>query len=500
MAESDSAEARLRSLEGVCAQLNQQMKAMKRLVDTRLNEMQQAMESQVEEIRQIMMQQDRIYQERMRRLDARVEQLSEFALQLARQKSVAKVAGNVALTEGLDVPPPAPNYRQPAMSPQRAVSPNSFVPAPSPEASQLTSRPASLTPRPQSARPVSPQQRRPNSPVAKPLSHPPPTGNAAPVEEVLAKYGQQIERVFGFYCNQGYTEKLRRTMDLTAFTKMVKDANLCNIHSGQASINPNYNLLSNPYGSLPPPELLWMMCVKRLHPEAYLAVEPKAKREIAEEQFGVVLQVLSDEHYGKRAPEMPYGERLERLIVNDIIPGAQARMQAAQETGLAPEPDAEASETLPDAYLGEAVQQRFRDHRKDLQAKYQLYVSRHALVPGGRRRTGMILAGLFDLAKEHNLLPFINKASMRGIFNTTVAKREHEESKAGKQRATKASSTPRPEVAREPEIDYDGFCDCLKLMAERIYGDKIYVATYASPESRIDKLFAKLFLLAGTKG
>ena len=108
-----SVESRLRSLESVCNNVNQQVSATKRLLESKIADMQKALDAQVDEIKQIIMQQDRVYRERIRRLDLRIEQLSEFALKLARKN--ATNIGGLGFVEGLPEPPPPPTLEQGTM-------------------------------------------------------------------------------------------------------------------------------------------------------------------------------------------------------------------------------------------------------------------------------------------------------------------------------------------------------------------------------------------------
>ena len=75
---------RVAYLESQCNQLSEQIRTMKTLVATEVSDLKSIMQQQVGEIKQIVMHQDKLYNERLRRLESRMEQMSDFTLQLAR--------------------------------------------------------------------------------------------------------------------------------------------------------------------------------------------------------------------------------------------------------------------------------------------------------------------------------------------------------------------------------------------------------------------------------
>ena len=88
-----STQSRLQYLERLADELTKQVKVMKQLLQTELNDLKGGMHQQVTEIKQIVMHQDKIYQERIRRLETRVEQISEFSMHLARSKGMGGKGG-----------------------------------------------------------------------------------------------------------------------------------------------------------------------------------------------------------------------------------------------------------------------------------------------------------------------------------------------------------------------------------------------------------------------
>ena len=168
-------EARVRYLEQLSQQLTQQMTVMKQLVATEVQDLKGVVQQQVAEIKQIVMHQDRVYQERIRRLEARVEQLSEFVLHVAR--SSGHVAGTgiapleIAAVEGA--------------SPQRQL----------PEADDDEDR-------------------------------------IQGVPGVIAKYKSQIDEIYDFYTTS-HIDVFHSTMSLSHFTKFLKDCRLCGFDQAQ---------------------------------------------------------------------------------------------------------------------------------------------------------------------------------------------------------------------------------------------------------------------------
>ena len=343
--------------------------------------------------------------------------------------------------------------------------------------------------------------------------------------QVMDTHRETIEQVFDFYVGlKPFNDKARRTMDLDTFTKLIKDANISNAYSPnipapgspratspRASGNTPTSgrtatsIISTSEPGLPPPELLWMHVIRRISPNAHLVKD--AKTELKPVHFGVALQVLAAETYEKRCPDYSPGAHVELLLLRDIVPGMQAHMQrsprVAAEAVRSPRSGADvkaAHRQLLKGYESEKVDALFKKQWVPLQKMYSDYVGKQ---PKGGAHTakGLTLPGIVELAKDHDLLPYVPKHTVRHIFMTcfeAAAPRRGKSQDGDPLESGDAADGARPsrKSAKEPAISFETFVDTLKGLAETLYGSAPYSASYPTPESRVDKLFAKLFVLA----
>ena len=89
----------------------------------------------------------------------------------------------------------------------------------------------------------------------------------------------------------------------------------------------------------------------------------------------------------------------------------------------------------------------------------------------------MDIDGFVELARRHDLLPLISKPDLRAIFDTVAGM----ENLRG---SVKAGTLSRAAVIM-----------ALCHLADRIYGDRLLVDKYPTPDSRVQKLLSKMFLL-----
>lgn len=93
-------DVRVVALERATTSLQNQVRVLKSIVTSQLEELKSFLHHHIAEIRQVILQQDKVYAERVRRLEYRIEQLSEFCLHLAREKSTGTIGG-IVLAPGL---------------------------------------------------------------------------------------------------------------------------------------------------------------------------------------------------------------------------------------------------------------------------------------------------------------------------------------------------------------------------------------------------------------
>lgn len=396
-------EARVRYLEQLSQQLTQQMTVMKQLVATEVQDLKGVVQQQVAEIKQIVMHQDRVYQERIRRLEARVEQLSEFVLHVAR--SSGHVAGTgiapleIAAVEG---------------SPRKL-----------PDADDDEDR-------------------------------------IQGVPGVIAKYKSQIDEIYDFYTTS-HIDVFHSTMSLSHFTKFLKDCRLCGFEQAQ------------------PAELLWMTVLRRLSAQEGKRKGRNNKKEnfaferfedIPKEKFGDALAILAQERAGKDRLDVLPEAVLETFLVCEVLPRVEPLLGARQSQ---PMMSREAAGALSmKEYQTESIQALFDQNMHLIRQ-----ACKESLRSSGQdyRDKTLDIDGFVELARRHDLLPLISKPDIRAIFDTVAGM----ENLRG---SVKPGTLSRAAVVM-----------ALCHLADRIYGDRLLVDKYPTPESRVQKLLSKMFLL-----
>eukprot|EP01062_Namystynia_karyoxenos_P032812 TRINITY_DN24167_c4_g1_i1.p2 TRINITY_DN24167_c4_g1~~TRINITY_DN24167_c4_g1_i1.p2 ORF type:complete len:494 (+),score=223.33 TRINITY_DN24167_c4_g1_i1:99-1484(+) len=454
-----SMESRLRYIEQLSQQLTRQMKAMKQLVSTEVQDLKQSLQQQADEMRQVLIQQDRLYQEQIRRLESRVEQLAEFAMHLAQSKSLA---GTMGPRQGGDA------LSAITSSPRGAKSPEH------PSGAAL----GGPTPPPLGA-------------VRGAESEEDDFGDQeGGIPAVLDKYRPKIAAVYRHYAETA-SRALHPTMMLPQFTKFTKDCGLCNSSQGGTVAV---------HSSLPPPELLWMNVQRRL-PQARRRRRGNAQpagfafervQELTEEQFPDALVVLSEEKYRRDAEKgVDPAQLVEHFLTSDIFPVTDRRIQdAAQQRELerARRSTPLAATSINDYYDTKEVNDAFKEYRTKLRNSFQTYVAKYHTVY--RRSDKLGLQGFSDLLRDHGLAPHIAARTVREIFLNVM--QGHTVMSAARDSSPRAAARKDEEL----EIDMKGYYSALRHVAEHIYGDRALVEKFPTPEARLRKLLAKMYLLS----
>ena len=418
MADVGTVEVRIRYLEQLSKQLAEQIKVMKQLVTTEVSDLKGVMQGQVAEIKQIVMHQDRVYQERIRRLESRVEQLSEFQMHLAR--SGASTGTMQQLPESLTREIAAPG----SPSPDRADDDED-------------------------------------------------DGYESGVKGVQTKYKDKIDAIYDHYTHSNI-QVFHPSMTLAHFTKFCKDCNFSSLRDNST-----------------PTELLWMSIIRKLQkrkrnrklPKGTTLVSKYVKpkeagfaferlEEIPKELFPQALGILASEKVGKERPDLPPEHVFETFLVVDVFPHTDPRIAAARGGGMTAEPTGAASIQ---EYKTDAVHEIMKPYLARLRESFW------ESVRSAQRFTdeAMNLDGFVEFVRRHDLLPLIAKPDVRQIFL-----------------ACSAIEAQRNKDAKPDTINVKGaFNLTIYHLADRIYGDRLYAEKYPTPESRVQKLLAKMFLL-----
>jgi len=469
MADS-STNSRIQYLEKLADELSKQVKVMKQLLQAELNDLKGGMQQQVTEIKQIVMHQDKIYQERIRRLETRVEQISEFSMHLARSKGIGGVMG--AVPPAMTIPPESSGVAAP-MSP--------------PPSELLRSTGGGVD--------EDDEEKLPG------------------VRGILQKYREKLKNVYMFYTSHNTsTRPLCKIMDLTQFTRMTKDCGLCNSSGAPGCAN------------LPPPEMLWMSIIRKLykkiqrfkqtHPHLYTGhADPhhtpnvpgnsfamERLQDLPIEFFPEGMVVLAQDRYGKDRVDMTPEQVVEMFLVTDIFPNVDQRV-AEMQRRVALTEDRQLSSTpgnLAD-YATDEVKNAMAEYKTKIKGTFQFYVKKH-----DHNGVKLFLDAFAEIVKDHSLMPLVTKADVRGIYVTALKLKKDAAPESPvmspRARATKKQVNTKPldHVVTDPDdgLTMGQFIAALKYLAERIYGDKLYIEKYPTAASRMKKLLSKMYLLS----
>eukprot|EP01063_Lacrimia_lanifica_P013618 TRINITY_DN20254_c0_g1_i1.p1 TRINITY_DN20254_c0_g1~~TRINITY_DN20254_c0_g1_i1.p1 ORF type:complete len:459 (+),score=214.18 TRINITY_DN20254_c0_g1_i1:66-1442(+) len=452
-----SLESRLRYIEQGSQQLKQQMQVMKQLVTTEVDELRGVLKLQVEDMKNIIIQQDNLYTERIRRLEARVEQLAEFSLHLAQSKGLV---GSLAR----DGQPPAGGAAFAAESPQLGAA---------------GGRGGDLDAHIGNHAPLGPAHDSDDEGQEK-------AGHQA----VLAKYQEKIRQVYRHYTETA-SRALHPVMTLHQFTKFTKDCGLCNSSQGGT-------VAVNAY--LPPPELLWMNCLRRLPGRR----QGKKKvvtgnfahervQEVTAELFPDVLVILAEEQYGRGRQDMDRGQVVELFLTRDVFPATDHKiLQATTQRTMARDKRTtpRAASSINDYVDNEEVKDLLAEYKTRIANTFSMYISK-SNAQYRRAGGGLPLQGFSDVVKDHGLLPLISKSDVREIFLNVIHTADVMRSAAGQAPQAQGKN---PDAL---ELDKKGFFMALRHLAEHVYGERAMAEKYQTPEARLKKLLSKMYLLAG---
>eukprot|EP01059_Diplonema_ambulator_P012376 TRINITY_DN22660_c0_g1_i1.p1 TRINITY_DN22660_c0_g1~~TRINITY_DN22660_c0_g1_i1.p1 ORF type:complete len:462 (+),score=109.14 TRINITY_DN22660_c0_g1_i1:41-1387(+) len=446
--EGDSSfEGRLRYLEQGSQQLKQQMQMMKTLVTTEVDELKGVLRQQVEDMKEIIIHQDRLYQERIRRLEARVEQLAEFSMHLAQSKGMMGTLKTDVNNSTLESPGRGP----PAVGRQLDVE----------------------TPLPQAV-----------LGGARDSDGDDDFHERSGLHAIIHKYKDKIMQVYKHYTETA-SRALHPVMTLHQFSKFTKDCGLCNSsQGGTVSVN----------SYLPPPELLWMNIMRRLP-------KKKGKRgaatssqfafervqEIGADSFPDALVILAEEQYGRDRQDMDRPQVVELFLVNDVFPVTDLKISEAsakKTVQLEKRHTSKAASSINDYYDNDDVKESLKEYRVKLNNTYQKYVTKYHTIY--KRSDKLSLQGFSDFIRDHQLLPLINKADVRQIFLNVVQT----------QSAMSYAEGGHQPAAEDLEIDKKGFLMALRHVAEHIYGERAMAEKYQTPDARMRKLLSKVYLLS----
>lgn len=111
---------------------------------------------------------------------------------------------------------------------------------------------------------------------------------------------------------------------------------------------------------------------------------------------------------------------------------------------------------------------------KAIVKEFAVNVKRSFQGGGGGGGGGMTVDDFFALVRSHHLLPLITKVELRHIFRDC---------------SCGTSSSP-------PLLTLGGYLNAVYCLAEAIYSAPAVAAHYPTPEARLQKLFAKMFILS----
>eukprot|EP00742_Colponemidia_sp_Colp-10_P023488 GILJ01027999.1.p1 GENE.GILJ01027999.1~~GILJ01027999.1.p1 ORF type:complete len:411 (-),score=54.57 GILJ01027999.1:34-1209(-) len=385
------------------------------------------MAEQIADIKQIIMYREKLYQERIRRLEARVEQLSEFALQIARSSSQTNVMGAI---------------------PSSMVATTAPVEAPK---------------------------------AAEALEDDELGGG---VEGILKKYRSKIDAVYDYYTATS-TQVASPCMTLTHFSKLLRDCNLSGFEQAE------------------PSELLWMAVIRKLHAKKrrdpnigytrsmIVSQHGRSKTnhesfsyerldEITKSEFPSALLHLAMEKVGRWQPDATQEATLEAFLLRDVFPHTDRALERVRVAGAAHiGGDVSVANISIDEYRTENVKALIKKNIGSLKKTFSESIRAVQSLKDGDLMT---IEGFVELIRRHDLLSAITKTDLRYIFITCA-----QVEKAANPSAFETAKSESITVASLPRVVYH--------LADRIYGDPLFVTQFPTPEARVEKLLAKMFLL-----
>lgn len=447
--------ARIRYVEKLVEQVAQQNNSTKMLVNTEVEDIREIMAQQIAEVKQIVIYQEKVYQERIRRLEARVEQLSEFALQLARTSSQTGVVGKIPLD---------------------------LLTGPGGLAGTVDGHPDD-TPAAAAAEAAAEEDDE---------MEPGPDG-------VLKKYQRKIDAIYLNYTATA-SQVAHPSMTMTHFSKFLKECRLAGFEQAE------------------PAELLWMAIIRKIQAararsgkkqqlnvnrKLIISHQPGNKAtkkkdnfayerldEIEREEFPIALFHLAMEKVGRWQPEATQEATLETFLLRDVFPHTDRALENAH-SKLGSMSLTLQDPTVVGNSVGAMGSINIEEYRNDnVKAVIREYISRlkESFNNATRTTQGVVdsefmhIDSFVEMVRKHDLLPSITKTDLRYIF--MICAQQERSNKPEKFEGTKGECVT---TASLPRLVY--------YLADRVYGDPLFVAQFPTPEARVEKLLAKMFLL-----
>jgi len=190
---------------------------------------------------------------------------------------------------------------------------------------------------------------------------------------------------------------------------------------------------------------------------------------------------------------------VEMFLVTDIFPNVDQRV-AEMQRRVALTEDRQLSSTpgnLAD-YATDEVKNAMAEYKTRIKGTFQFYVKKH-----DHNGVKLFLDAFAEIVKDHSLMPLLTKADVRMIYVTALKLKKDAAPESPvmspRARATKKVNTkPLDHVVTDPDdgLTMGQFIAALKYLAERIYGDKLYIEKYPTAASRMKKLLSKMYLLS----
>lgn len=438
---AESVDARVRYLHQITTQMGEQVRVMKQLVATEVADLKSAMQLQVAEVKQIVMSQDRVYQDRIRRLEARVEQLSEFCLHLAKS-SGSSGALRLLPPELLnaDVAAEAANARK------------------------------------DSGKSFDDEDGGFEDDAAE----------AHTVDAVASKYKEKLDAIYRYYTTSNINV-FHPAMTLPHFTKLLRDCHLCD------------------FGSDTTAELLWMAVMRRLgrkrkrRQAAHMrnattlvtgkqpnlagkkSVELWSQERLDEiplDAFPDALFILGMEKLGKHRADLTPDRVFEAFLLTDIFPVLDQKLEQASgitNPALPGGPNRSVQPAALESYKTEECKAVLKEHMARIRNEFKSAVN---FSLNGRDGEHMNLDAFVEFVRRQDLMSLISKPDLRQVFTVCAA--------------IEAQKNPK---AKPDTITVPGLINAMCHIAERIYGDALFADKYPSAEARLRKLTSKMFLL-----
>jgi hypothetical protein len=300
---------------------------------------------------------------------------------------------------------------------------------------------------------------------------------------VLNVYGPVVHEIYEFYCRiyWGYF-KGKISLNKTQFLKFYRDCCLPNV------------LKESSY------ELIWTKILRSCDLAKSNHSSETNGKELMEDQFANALIVIANELYKKSS--LTEAAKLETFIVSHVLPNVTPLLQAAKEQSTAVQTlkqDICMANTYATTEYNEEekkkIEKLFKKYKKDLYCLFKKFcmgkkkgIGTTISLKGNPAihytpESGMTLKGLIDFCLEYGILRLTTKKDLSAIHSTIASKN------------MKARS-PTKTNNNNNTLSFEGFQEALIDIANIIYGSQLFLAHYPTADSRLEKLFTKIFLLS----